>query len=106
MVSRAAAAAWARQLGRWPSYDPVFYARAIAAIMISLARSMVPRGALAVVRMEAEMSDSILEEWQKELKVLLGLMEAQPSKDWASERDRVAVLNKLIAEHGKHRRSL
>lgn len=48
------------------------------------------------------MSDPIVEEWQKELKVLLGLIEAQPSKDLTSERERVVVLNKLIAERSKH----
>lgn len=49
------------------------------------------------------MTDTAVNEWEKELKVLLGLIEANPSKDLTRERERVVVLSKLIAEHGgKH----
>ncbi|WP_293973360.1 hypothetical protein [Sphingomonas sp.] len=36
-------------------------------------------------------------EWRKELQLLLQMIQSQPSRDWAAERDRIVVLNKLIA---------
>lgn len=42
-----------------------------------------------------------LAEWEKELRVLLGLIQSQPSKDLTQERERIVVLNKLIAVQGK-----
>jgi hypothetical protein len=47
--------------------------------------------------MEADMSDTHAQEWEKELQVLLGLIQAHPSQDMTKERDRIVVLNKLIA---------
>lgn len=44
------------------------------------------------------MSDSLYEQWQKELKILLEKIEQHPSADLDVERDRVAVLNTLIAK--------
>jgi hypothetical protein len=37
------------------------------------------------------------EDRKKELRLLLQQMEAQPSRDWTAERERVAVLQKMIA---------
>jgi len=42
------------------------------------------------------MSDAHVQEWEKELHVLLGLIQAHPSQDMTKERDRIVVLNKLI----------
>lgn len=47
------------------------------------------------------MSDSLYEQWQKELKVLLEKIAQHPSADLAIERDRVAVLNTLIAKRAQ-----
>lgn len=38
-----------------------------------------------------------LDDRKKELKVLLQQMQEQPSRDWTEERQRVAVLNEMIA---------
>jgi hypothetical protein len=46
------------------------------------------------------MSDSLYDEWQKELKILLQKIEQHPSADLGAERDRVALLNTLIAKRG------
>jgi hypothetical protein len=42
------------------------------------------------------MTDTHLKDWEKELQVLLGLIQAHPSQDMTRERDRIVVLNKLI----------
>jgi hypothetical protein len=47
------------------------------------------------------MPDSVYEQWQKELKVLLDIIEQHPSADLSVERDRVAVLNTLIAKRSQ-----
>ncbi|CAN5378594.1 hypothetical protein BH09PSE3_BH09PSE3_26280 [soil metagenome] len=44
------------------------------------------------------MPDSVYEHWQKELKILLEKIEQHPSADLSVERDRVVVLNTLIAK--------
>ena len=41
--------------------------------------------------------DASLAEWNKELKVLLEQVENRPSADLAEARDRIALLNRLIA---------
>jgi hypothetical protein len=57
--------------------------------------------------MEVTMPDSVnepgsvFEQWQKELQVLLAKIEQHPSADLTVERDRVAVLNALIAKRSK-----
>jgi hypothetical protein len=43
------------------------------------------------------MEDSIMAEWKKELRVLLDQLQSHPSADSTRERDRIAVLNRLIA---------
>ncbi|HEX7821768.1 MAG TPA: hypothetical protein VF463_14255 [Sphingobium sp.] len=43
------------------------------------------------------MDGTTTEDRRKELKILLTQMEAQPSRDWTAERERVAVLQKIIA---------
>jgi hypothetical protein len=43
------------------------------------------------------MDGTTTEDRKKELKVLLTQMEAHPSRDWTAERERVAVLQKVIA---------
>lgn len=48
------------------------------------------------------MTDSIVQDWKKELRTLLHLIEQYPSRDLAQERDRVVVLQKLIAERSQH----
>jgi hypothetical protein len=48
------------------------------------------------------MSDASIVEWEKELRVLLDLIEAHPSRDLTQERERVVVLEKLISERSKH----
>lgn len=44
------------------------------------------------------MTQSFVGEWRKELRVLLDYIEAHPSHDLADKRDRVVVLNKLLAD--------
>lgn len=51
--------------------------------------------------MEVMMSDSLYDQWLKELKVLLDKIEHHPSADLSVERDRVAVLTTLIAKHAR-----
>jgi len=41
------------------------------------------------------------ENWEKELRALLDQIQAQPSRDWTEERQRVAVLKNLIAAREK-----
>ncbi|MET0240672.1 MAG: hypothetical protein ABW184_12330 [Sphingobium sp.] len=43
------------------------------------------------------MDGTTTEDRRKELKALLQQMEAQPSREWSAERERVAVLQKMIA---------
>ncbi|MET0360542.1 MAG: hypothetical protein ABW048_02200 [Sphingobium sp.] len=43
------------------------------------------------------MDGTTTEDRKKELKVLLTQMEAHPSRDWTAERERAAVLQKVIA---------
>jgi hypothetical protein len=43
------------------------------------------------------MSQGLESEWEKELRVLLQLVESHPSADMARERDRIVVLQKLLA---------
>lgn len=45
------------------------------------------------------MTDTIPQEWEKELRVLLDKIEAHPSADLSQERQRVVVLQKLISDH-------
>lgn len=47
------------------------------------------------------MTDPYPEDPRKELRVLLGQIQANPSRDWTRERDRIAVLNKLIVARGQ-----
>jgi len=43
-----------------------------------------------------------LEDRKKELRVLLGKMQAFPSQDWTRERERVVVLQEMIAAEARH----
>jgi hypothetical protein len=43
------------------------------------------------------MDDTIMSEWKKELRVLLDLVQSRPSADLDEQRDRIVVLQKLIA---------
>ena len=43
------------------------------------------------------MNDTSEDDWEKELRILLDLIQSRPSQDWARERDRIVVLNNLIA---------
>lgn len=45
------------------------------------------------------MTDSFVNEWRKELRILLDHIETHPTHDLADKRARVVVLNKLLAEH-------
>jgi len=38
-----------------------------------------------------------IEDRKKELRLLLQQMQQRPSRDWSEERDRVALLNRMIA---------
>ncbi|AYJ84808.1 hypothetical protein D3Y57_01595 (plasmid) [Sphingomonas paeninsulae] len=51
--------------------------------------------------MEVTMTDSLYDQWLKELKILLDKIEHHPSADLDVERDRVAVLTTLIAKHAR-----
>jgi hypothetical protein len=48
------------------------------------------------------MSDAIIVEWEKELRVLLDIIKTHPSSDLTQKRERVVVLQKLISERSKH----
>ena len=39
---------------------------------------------------------------EKELQILLRLIQSSPSKDWTKKRERIAVLNKLIVGRVVH----
>lgn len=45
------------------------------------------------------MTESFVDDWRKELRILLDYIEAHPSQDLTEKRQRVVVLNKLIADH-------
>ncbi len=47
------------------------------------------------------MDGTTTEDRRKELKVLLTQMEGHPSQDWTAQRERVAVLQKMIAADEK-----
>ena len=47
------------------------------------------------------MSDSLHQEWKKELAVLLKKIEQNPSADLTAERERVRLLNGLIARQAE-----
>jgi len=40
-------------------------------------------------------------EWEKELRILLDRVQTKPSADLTAERERIVVLNKLIASRGE-----
>lgn len=44
------------------------------------------------------MTDSVANEWRKELRILLDHIDTHPSHDLTAQRDRVVVLNKLLGE--------
>lgn len=45
------------------------------------------------------MNGSTIVEWKSELRVLLDHIQSYPSQDQTEKRERVIVLNKLIAAH-------
>lgn len=45
------------------------------------------------------MNESHIGEWTKELRILLDQIQSHPSQDLTEKRERVIVLNKLIAAH-------
>ncbi len=45
--------------------------------------------------------DSNIADWKKELRLLLDKIQAEPSADQSAARDRIAVLNRLIAGAGQ-----
>jgi hypothetical protein len=45
--------------------------------------------------------ESNIADWKKELRVLLDKIQAEPSTDQSAARDRIAVLNRLIAGAGQ-----
>ena len=47
------------------------------------------------------MGQGLESEWEKELRVLLQLVESQPSADMTRERERIVVLQNLIATRQK-----
>lgn len=47
------------------------------------------------------MADVMVEQWEKERRVLLDTIQNHPSQDLEQERDRLVVLNKLLQDHGK-----
>jgi hypothetical protein len=47
------------------------------------------------------MSDTNKAEWSKELRILLDRIQSNPSQDLLPERERVVVLNTLLATHAK-----
>ncbi len=44
------------------------------------------------------MTDSLVSEWRKELRVLIDYIDAHPSHDLDAKRQRVVLLNKLLAD--------
>jgi hypothetical protein len=51
--------------------------------------------------MEDAMTQGLENEWEKELRVLLELVQAHPSAEMTRERERIVVLNNLIAAKQK-----
>lgn len=47
------------------------------------------------------MTDSAVNDWRQELKVLLDHIEHHPSADLSEQRERVNVLRQLIADHDR-----
>lgn len=47
------------------------------------------------------MSDPFIDDWKKELKVLLDRVRTEPSADLSETRDRIVVLQNLIAGRTK-----
>ena len=43
------------------------------------------------------MTPVTIEDRKKELRVLLDLLQAHPERDWTQERQRIIVLNEMIA---------
>ena len=50
------------------------------------------------------MTDASVEQWEKELQVLLERIRTHPSTDLTHERERVVVLEKLIEARSAHAR--
>jgi hypothetical protein len=48
------------------------------------------------------MTDSIVHEWKKELRVLLDLVAAHPSRDLTEKRERIVLLQKMISERSRY----
>ena len=44
-----------------------------------------------------------MEDRKKELHTLLEQMQSHPSRDWSRERERIVVLQQMIAAEEKHR---
>lgn len=51
------------------------------------------------------MSEAYSDQWDKELKILLDKVAEHPSADLAEERERIVVLQKLIAGREQHHAS-
>ena len=49
------------------------------------------------------MTPITIEDRKKELRALLRQMQAHPERDWTEKRQRVAVLNKMVAAHQANR---
>jgi hypothetical protein len=49
------------------------------------------------------MTQGLENEWEKELRVLLDLVQSHPSADMTRERERIAVLNSLIKGNARSR---
>ena len=47
------------------------------------------------------MASEVQEQWKKELKILLDRVQARPSEDHSATRERINVLNQLIAGDAK-----
>lgn len=54
--------------------------------------------------MEGHMTDASVEQWEKELRVLLEHIRTHPSAATTQERERVVVLEKLIESRSLHAR--
>jgi ethanolamine utilization microcompartment shell protein EutS len=48
------------------------------------------------------MTDSIVQEWKKELRVLLDHVAAHPSSDLTQKRERIVILQKLVSERSRY----
>ncbi len=47
------------------------------------------------------MADMMIEQWEKERRVLLDTIQNHPSQDLGQERERLVLLNKLLEERGR-----